>query len=435
MQCVIVGGGIAGISAAYWLAPHCRVTLIEQRSVLGGRASSVLDPESGEEVDTGQHLLMGCYRSTQRLFAGLGTAALLWRWRRWRIVFRSASGRSGVLSPVALLPGSLRLGAALARFQLLSVRDRVQLLVGMGKFVRARTTGMSVAQLLQKLRQPAAAVAAFWKPLGLATLNAELEEADAQLLQQVLRLAFLGSLEDSALVIPTRGLSVLVAPIKTWLQSYGGAVRLGVRVASILLRQGRVEGVETSDGEYMPADAVILALPPYALARLSLPLPLPTFQYSPIVTVYLWFDRSLPLPPITAFVGTTVQWMFYRQRLRFQGSSKFSACLALVVSAANALQRMPNQQLAAQLWAEVRSVFQLPMTLQPVRFRVMKEALATPLLSPPIHSQRPTVRTKIPNLFLAGDWIQTLLPATLESAAQSGEMAAQAVRQYLQQQR
>ncbi len=96
MRCIVVGGGIAGITAAWKLAPVCQVLLLEQRSVLGGRASSLVDRVSGEEVDTGQHLLMGCYQTTLQLLADLGTSQWLYQWRDWRIHFRTVEGKAAV---------------------------------------------------------------------------------------------------------------------------------------------------------------------------------------------------------------------------------------------------------------------------------------------------------------------------------------------------
>ncbi len=432
MRCIVVGGGIAGIAAAWKLAPVCQVLLLEQRSVLGGRASSLVDRVSGEEVDTGQHLLMGCYQTTLQLLADLGTPQWLYQWRDWRIHFRTVEGKAGVLSPGLRMSAAARFLRALVRFSLLSIPDRWRLIYGITKLVTSASAGQSCEQFLREVRQTPAAHQIFWRPLILATLNAEPADVDVSLLRTVVQQAFLGSVHEGAFVIPRRGLSALIAPITSWIQRYGGAVRLQAAVEQVCLNGDSAAGVQLRGGEVIPADVVVLAVPPYALQKLGVPITVPPLHYSPIFSIYLWFAEELPLPPMTALVGTTVQWVFHRQQLQFQTSSQFQTSLVLVISAARDLLSIPVSQLVEHCWEEVRSVFRLPPSVRPAHFRVMKEVKATPVFTPAVQLQRPAVQTPLQNVFLAGDWIQTGLPATIESAAYSGVLAATAVQQYLQ---
>jgi len=281
----------------------------------------------------------------------------------------------------------LRFLWALARFSLLSIPDRWRLVYGITRLVASATAGQSCEQFLHKVRQTSGLLRVFWRPLTLATLNAEPADVDVSLLRTVVQQAFLGSVREGAFVIPRRGLTALVAPIASWIQQYGGIVRLQSTVEKVCLNGDKASGVQLRGGEVVPADVVVLAVPPYAVQKLDVPIALPSLRYSSIFSIYLWFTEKLSLPPITALVGTTVQWVFHRQRLQFQTTSQFQTSLVLVISAANALLPIAVHRLVEQCWEEVRAAFQLPASVRPAHFRVMKEVKATPVLTPVVQLQ------------------------------------------------
>jgi hydroxysqualene dehydroxylase len=561
-HCIVVGGGFAGAAAAFGLVEAgWRVTLVEAKTTLGGRVYSLLDRETGEAIDNGQHLLMGCYESTLALLNALGTASMLRPQAAMRVDFidmigahdrndanempdarasqRKSQHKSQRQSPrihcldasmfSELLSGNAgnKIGMALGLMRLggLTLTERLQALVFMAALQtgaisnradrarRARATDFSphsaapkprqtALQLLRTWRQSDALITRLWEPIILATLNAQPAEADAALLVEVLQRAFFGSREASRLLLPRRELDTLLAPLSAWLEARGSAVRTGM-VKSFLLEdflesqdknqgenQGEnqrentaqhqsVCGVQLADGTELRADAVVSAVPPFALkkiiqqtltqtlaqtltqtltqtlAQTSAQTParaeknnhalerlqsgLEAFSFSPIVSVYLWFDRDFVPFDFAAMLGTTTQWIFNRRRLcdyppahaAPQAQQNASGGhLSLTVSASDDIIGASNDAIVERCMSEIRRAFAAefdaahPSPVQLLHARVVKEKLATPRITPALEPLRPNADVGVAGLVLAGDWTNTGLPATIESAAQSGLQAA-----------
>lgn len=428
MRVLVIGGGFAGIAAAWQLRKSAEVLLIERRSTLGGRATSLRDQTSGEEIDNGQHLLMGCYSSTIQLLKEIGTFHLLSQRKKWEIAFYEKGGRKAVLSP-APIPSAAAFLFSLLRFSLLPFPERLRLISGIVSLILRSPDGITAQEFFQHQKQTVEVQQKFWEPLALATTNTSTAVVEISLLRTVLRLGFLGSSHNRSFLFPTVGLSSLLAPFPQLLKQQGGSIVTGQMVTRIHTESNAVVAVEcTPSGQFFEADFYILALPPWHLRKLHLPLSLPKFSVSPIVTTYLWFTEELDLPEMSALIGTATQWVFHRQKFGFPRGEKFRTCLVLVTSAADRLITRSSAEIAYSCWEEVRQMFALPPTLTPAHYKVMKEHFATPIFSPRAHSQRPGTNTGISNLALAGDWTQTALPATIEGAVRSGYKAAEWIR-------
>jgi protoporphyrinogen oxidase len=289
-------------------------------------------------------------------------------------------------------------------------------------------TGLTCHEFFDQSRQPAEAVQRFWEPLVLATLNAPVSVAPAELLSTVLRLAFFGTTDDAKLLIPTGGLSDLIDPFAPWLAARGGTVHTSTSVDRIAIVGGRAVGAVLSDGSTIDADVVISAVPQRALARLvqasSIAPDLPEEpEMSPIVSVYLWYDRQWMSVDFAAALGTTVQWVFNKRRTT-------EGLVALTVSAASDIVGAPSEEIIRSCDVELRRLFGATVSTAMLKHGVViKEKLATPRFTPAAHGRRPgtdALHTHVRNLFLAGDWTQTHLPATLEGAARSGAAAIDA---------
>ena len=429
MKILVIGGGWSGIAAAIEATKRgATIVVVEERQYLGGRARSFVDRISGDEIDNGQHVMMGCYRALLHVAQTLGTEHLLERQASLRVAFVDSSSQIDILDSSAL-PGKRGLVLGLLRLRGISVYARLSA-IRLALFISlgwASGKGLTCAEFLRKHGQQADAIKRFWEPIVLATINAPLSSASAELLVSVMSLAFLGSSNDSQILIPTTGLSELIRPFEKWLTERGGRCIIGIGVEALEILDGKVCSVRLSNGTSIVADRVISCIPQRALHRLLIgsdmnQLRAKATPSSPIVSVYLWYDKQWMPTDFVAALGTTVQWVFDKRRIQ-QG------LVAVTVSAGSGIVMENSEDIVALCDAELRTLFPGMASATFKRGFVIKEKHATPLLTPEMLQERPAaseLTSMASNLFLAGDWTATGLPATLEGAARSGVIASTA---------
>lgn len=414
----IVGAGVSGLAAATRLLRHgCRnLTLFEARREAGGRTRSYIDSTTGDTLDNGQHLMMGCYRSTLEYVRQVGSDELLQRTPLW-IHFHEA-GRT-VPAILRLSPNS-NLLMALWRSRFLTPREKfaaTRLGLAIDASSAKNCEGMTCEALFAKLHQPAGLVKKLWAPIVLATINAPIEQASALLFVNVLREAFLSGSEASDLLLPTSGLSdLLIDPAIRTLKEKGVTIRLSIPVRAIEKHERSLRIATDDSAEDF--DAVIYC------GQSSDPLPpeirssLPEFEFSPIVNAYFWLDRPVLRGPVHEFLGTTLQWVF-------PWPSKYAAeRLALTVSAGNALAERTNEEIRHILWTDLCAAVPAAREARLMHHQIIREKRATPLITPALQQSRPLASTAMPGLFLGGDLVQNGLPATIEGAVRNGFTAA-----------
>ena len=423
---VVVGAGFAGLAAAVRLARGgARVTVVERRPFLGGRAYSFTDPATGEVIDNGPHALMGAYTEALDFLAEIGAGAKLRVQPRLHVTLADpVLGMGAVAAP--RVPGPLQAPAALLRYRLLSPADRLRLLVGALRLARRgeALADRTVAEALRDVGQSAAACARFWHPLAIATLNEAPELAAAGPFAAVLRRAFFAGARAARFALARVPLSELyTTDARRTIEQAGGTVATGASVTSLSLDGERADAVVLRDGRRIAADAVVLAVPCAALLRL-LPAPLaavPPFRAlaglgtSPIVSVHLWLDRPVRWgSPFLGLLGGRAQWLFDGGGYR----------VASVTSGARFWDDAGDDEISAEVLADARAVLPALAAACCVRSLVVRERHATLSLTPAADAVRPPVATPLANVFLAGDWVQTGLPATIEGAVQAGREAA-----------
>jgi hydroxysqualene dehydroxylase len=452
-HCVVLGGGVAGITAAVRLVERgFHVTLVEARADLGGRVQSFIDSTTGDIIDNGQHVLMGCYTSTLQLAATLGTTHVLRRQKALNVWFADCTNMEQEEVSIfalnasflpAILPAQIGMAVGMMRLHGLSIPEKYALMrfALRLQFGLVRPDGQTALHFLQEERQTARVIKRLWEPIILATLNAPVHAASATLFVTVLRLAFFAGGDAAHILLAETGLAELLGPARNWLQERGSCVVHGV-AKNLLVEHERVVGVnvKNNDGNVMTlkADTVISTLPAMPLfkilpetTRLQFPFSRwHEFPQSPIVSVLLWFDRAFMEQDFIALLGTTVQWVFNRRKI---GNAKaavverFPCHLSLTISAANGLEEHSSAEIVEVCLQDLRRTFPASRSAKLLHSRVMRERQATPLLTPFTESLRPDTRTPLQGLFLAGDWTKTGLPATIEGAVRSGEIAAEAV--------
>lgn len=418
----VVGGGVAGLSAASALAERgARVAVLEARPDLGGRTSTFIEPVTGERADNGQHILMGCYAETVAFLARIGARVELQPNLTMDVVDRE--GRSTRLACPAL-PAPLHLLAGLLRWDALGTRDRLSAL-------RMATRGSpgpaeTVAGWLARLGQSPRLVEMLWEPLAVAALNQPISVAAAApfaaVLERVLR-----SRTSSALGLPALPLGDLFGKSsRAFIEGRGGSVRLGVRAGLEFSADQRATVVV--HGEGVPARAVIVAVEWHALSRLCANPPAALRDVwdaaratpaSAIVSAHAWFDRRVMDVPFCGLPGREWQWAFDVGA----GWGGRSSHVSLTASAADAMAQWSNDALSSSALATLRGVFPAARDAVVRRVAVIRERRATFSVAPGV-PPRPDNATAVSGLFLAGDWIGNPLPATIEGAVTSGHRAA-----------
>jgi hydroxysqualene dehydroxylase len=440
---VVIGGGFAGLSAGVALADQgFRVAVLERKPALGGRAYSFADPDTGDFVDNGQHVLMGCYGATLDFLKRVGSSDKLVVHDDLEIDMLDGPGQSATVR-AAHLPGPMHMAAALMRYRHLSVGERMSAmtagmrLLGMHRRDEGILEKLTVVELMNKLGQSQRAREAFWYPISIATLNDEPESSSAMLLATVLKRAFFGRRADSSFVYPKIGLSELYCTgAKKIIEDAGGLVESRAIVEALELGEGgRIASVRLRDGRRLGASNFIAAVPPHHLLRF-LPENAVADQFfsrfaglgtSPIVCVHAWFDRPVTHSAFVGFIGTTTQWLFNKRRIFELHGETHPGYLSFVISGARKIVDQSNDELLDVVMADLRRMIPAANEAKLIKALVLKEKQATMAPDVRSHELRPTAETPICNFFLAGDWIQTGLPATIESAVIAGRAAADIV--------
>jgi squalene-associated FAD-dependent desaturase len=433
---IVIGAGLAGLAAAVRLidAGH-RVTLIEATKAGGGRARSFVDPASGRELDNGQHLVMGCYRETLAFLRQIGVHDGIYFQRDLAIDMVKPGGkRAKLLCPP--LPAPLHLAAGLLTMRGVGVLHKAAALRAgllLSGEVRRPDDNETCDAWLRRLGQTAGIRAIFWEPLIWATLNDDPLVASAAMLMAVLERAFMSTRDASRLGVPRVPLSRLyVDQALAYLRERGAVIHLGQPVRALRVVDQAIAGVVLKSGEQLDADQVISAVPPPALLDM---LPgtwpnHPIFQdvarlgASPIINLWLVVDRAPFDDPFLGLVSSELHWLFNRSRI--EGHSGGEALLGVTISAARASLEDSQEALVGLFNAEMRRYFPgRPYTIRHVK--VIKEKRATISHAAGTYHRRPEAQSPLRGLYLAGDWVRTGLPATIESAVQSGHDAAAAL--------
>ncbi len=419
---VIVGGGIAGIAAAIRLAEAgVRVVLLETRRKLGGRATSFNDVRTGEVIDNCQHVAMGCCTNYIDLCRRLGVLDKI-EWRR-EVHWVEAGGRTSTIRP-GLLPAPGHFTGSFLGVKFLTLAEKAALARAMVAIIatdrglhRARTFG----DWLREHHQPAGVVEKFWSPVVVSACNLDVDRVCAATALHVFQEGFLAHRDAATVGVSRVPLLELYDRAEEVIASSGGELRLGQSVQSV-----RERAVVTVDGQTLGADAVILAVPPERAARLIDPAVaarddrfarLGEITHSPILGVHMTFDRPvLPLHS-AVLVSRPTQWVFRKDS---EGRK-----LHAVISAADDWVALTEDEITRRVVADLVACFPDARDAAVVSSRPVKEKLATFAATPEIEAIRPATVGES-RILLAGDYVQTGWPATMEGAARSGYMAAAA---------
>ena len=440
---MIIGGGLAGLAAASVLAAKgLAVTVLESRPRLGGRASSIVDRDTGETIDNCQHVSMGCCTSFRRFCEQTGCADLFET--QPELHFVGPPGLAKIVRFAASsLPAPLHLASSFLKMPWFTFAEKRQIAFGLRALAKDRSaTDRSFQEWLDGQHQSETVQRRFWHLVLVSALSESLDRISFRHARKVFIDGFLASHSGWQVSIPTVPLDdVYESRIATTLRNAGVEIRTKAGVRRLLIEEGRVAGVELRDGSRLSGDEFVLAVPHY-LVRAMLPeelsqrsefAALDRLETAPIASVHLWYDQPLTDLPHATFVDRLSQWMFNRTVLSDAAAAsssggdaeKENGCrLQVVISAANDLSSLSEQEVIAKVDAELREVWPEDRGARLLHGRMITEhrAVFSPLQG--VDELRPVQQSSIPNLQLAGDWTRTGWPATMEGAVRSGYLAS-----------
>ncbi|PXA85150.1 hypothetical protein DMC47_38035 [Nostoc sp. 3335mG] len=404
----VIGAGLAGLSAAVALTQAgYRVTLSEAARQAGGRCRSYRDPQLGLTIDNGNHLVLSGNHAVRAYLATIGAGERLAGPEEARFPFVDVrSGDRWTLAP----------NAGPIPWWLFSKQRRVPGTRPLDYLALARLMGASSEQTTGQVLRPRGAL---WERLLdtflVSALNTPAKEGSAALAGAIVRetLAKGGAACRPLIAEPTLA-AAFVDPALAWLEARGASIRLGRRLRALELGE-RVTALDFADGreEIAGDEPIVLAVPAWVAADLIPGLSVPDRHHA-IVNAHFLATPPADAAPITGVIGGTAEWVF-----------AFPDRLSTTTSAADALAEEDREAVARKLWVDVAKVHDLPPELP--RWQIVTEKRATFSATPEQEKRRPGTRSSHDNLFLAGDWTKTGLPATIEGAIRSGRTAAAAV--------
>lgn len=437
---LVIGGGLAGLSAAAYLVKNkFDVTLLEASPKLGGRVYSFFDAKTNTEIDNGQHILMGCYSDTLSLlkmtnaYQHFHIAADGKNQKRLVINYLDRNQKEFKLQS-SDLPYPFNLLSALLSFNAFSVKDKLLMIKFFIKikFIDSeKLWDLNVKQWLKNENQSDNVIKTFWEIISIGALNTSTEKASAKIFCDILKEIFWKDKTSSLIILPSLPLSKsFIEPIYNYLIKNNCNVRLSEKCVSLEINNNQIDKVITTSANsskqnvYDNFDVVVSAVPFFALKKLLDKNYLSIqseFNYSSILNIYFWLTQdatnkfSFINKEFYAFNNSELHWLFNKQ-----------THWNIVISNADKFMEMPKEIIFNFVLDELKNF--IPIRQDDIsEYKIIKEKKATFIPDKKTLKNRPSVETNFNNLFLAGDWIDTKLPATIESAVKSGRLAAEKI--------
>jgi zeta-carotene desaturase len=436
----IIGGGVAGMSAACALAESgFRVHLIERRGYLGGRASSYLHPGVNEVIDNCQHVLFGCCTNLRGFYKRIGVENRI-HWTAGMTMIEPGGRRSRLGPTFPPLPAPLHGALSFLTADAFTLGDKLAI----GHAIRAMMrpdeflgSHESLGDWLRRHRQTPGAMNRFWRLVIASALNAEIDDCSVYYAAKVVRELFLNSVEAGSMGMSTVPLRELYSPVADYVASRGGRVSLNTAVDGAswddaaqswtVITRSAGEGARSVKSEF-----VIAALSFEAMGKLLPALPaapgtamlaeqIANLVHWPICSVHLWFDREITDLEHAVLLDREIHWLYNQSKLQ----SRPGNYVELVVSATRVFAALPREAAIDQALRELAEYFPLVRQAKVDKVAFIKEVRATFGVPPGVSANRPDDISPWPKFYLAGDWADTGWPSTMESAARSGHLAAE----------
>ncbi|PKL88743.1 MAG: hypothetical protein CVV23_08635 [Ignavibacteriae bacterium HGW-Ignavibacteriae-2] len=425
---IVIGGGLAGLSCSCSLIESgAEVILLEASPKLGGRAYSFIDENTGDIIDNGQHIMMGCYENTIEFLNQIDAAEQLLIQDELRVPFVMNDGSIHFLSssnnryPINLL-------RSIIKFTALSIKERIRVLdlfLDLLCFEEEDLIDLTVKEWLLNESQDENSIKILWEVLAIGTLNSKIEEASAGVFVNVLKRIFLGGQEASKIMLPINGLSEMyVAPAAEFIRRRGGTIVVSERVTGVTFESDEVVRIDTNKNSYTEFDFVVSTIPLHALSKIEsiekiLNLQLNQIKYSPILSINIWLSKNEFTESFYALVDSDIHWLF-----------NHGSYISLVTSAAEGLINLTDEEIMRKTISQLSNNFCVFSPDLILSYKILKEKRATYIPSSESIICRNRITDSFGNFILAGDWTELMLPATIESAVLSGRKAAAKILEY-----
>lgn len=411
---IILGGGIAGLSAASFLAAKGYQTeIIETSPKLGGRAYSFYDQFSGYSFDNGQHIMMGCYKETLSFFELIGATGNITIQKNLDIRFLKQGFKEYRLK-ASSAPYPFNLLSALLNYEAVSFQEKISFLkifLKIPLYSSRDLKRISVKEWLLQENVSENAIKSFWEIICIGAMNTETELASAEMFIKILKEIFFKGRKNSLIIIPNSGLSdTYCNPAEEFITKNNGIISKGESVEGISMRNNKVINIKTDKRVIEDFDFVISAIPYYSLKRIIPQIKELPFIYSPILSAQIILKSAKLDDTFWGLIDSPVHWIFSK-----------GTHLSVVISSAHKFVNLENDAIKKIILDEL---FEYTCIEEDdiLSCRILKEKRATFIPGNNILDKRPRVNTLLSNFYLAGDWVKTGLPATLESAVLSARM-------------
>ncbi len=419
---VVIGSGFAGLSAASYLSNNNhKVQILESSPKPGGRAYSFEDKETGIVIDNGQHILMGCYKETLDFLKLVCADKNLIRQQSLSIKFVKENFEMCELKASHLFY-PLNLLLAFFSYSAVSSKDKLMLLKFFGKlyfYSDDELKNLSLMDWLRKEEQTENLIKSFWEILAIGALNADINKASAKIFADILKEIFFRGNRAASIILPSVGLTeTYCCDAIKFIENNNGEIFFSEQVTDLVIKENQVVEIKTTDRVIKDFDYVISAVPIYSLKNIiqnNSFLNEFTPDYSSILTVHIFLKENRFENTFYGLIGSPVQWVFNK-----------GTHLTIVISNADAYMESSKEEIFEMVLHELKKYILLDKN-EVESFKVIKEKRATFIPSNDILDKRPGTITPYKNLFLAGDWTNTGLPATIEGAVKSGKVAADAL--------
>ncbi|CAH0247441.1 15-cis-phytoene desaturase [Massilia sp. Bi118] len=439
-QVVVIGGGLAGLSCAVALADQgLKVTVLEAAPGLGGRASSWAEANTGDVVDIGPHIFHSEYHNMTAFLERMGTSRLItWQPRK---VLTIASKPDALPLKHAPLPPPLSLMPSILKAPGLHLEDYLSMakvaMRGM-EFGEEEVDKLDAESALDFLRRKGVSedlIDWWWRFAAMVVTNVPLERCSAASLLRIH--AQLSGYRELHFGFGAVGLGELYTDQATKIiEDAGGRVLTGTKVASLLLDRG-VDGVLLEDGTKIFAETVVSAVPPQQLFEMlppSLAAQAPfalcdSFEPSPYISCYLWFDRELKTERFFSHLWSPrrLNYDFYDLCQIRHGWQGRPTVIASNIIYSHRAQGMSDEDIVRETIGEISEFAPLAAQAKVVHADIHRITMAIPCPTVGFERKRPAARTSVPGLMLAGDWTRTHVACTMEGAVKSGFTAAEQV--------
>lgn len=423
-RCLIIGGGVAGLTAASILSSKkIAVTLIESSPKLGGRTYSFIDKETDTIIDNGQHIMMGCYKEALSFLKLIGAENNFHYQKNLllKIIDRNKN-QFNLDASTSFYPFNLIL--AIKNYNAFNFNDKISFILFLLRLPIISKNSLrksSVREWLENENQNIDIIKNFWEILCVGALNTNLEKASAFVFYEVLMQIFFKGNFASTIILPKYGLSEsIIKPAISFIEKNDGAIIASEIVREVFVKNQKIVLIKTDKMIYDNFDYIISAIPLYSLEKIITKKTLGInleLEYSTIVNIHIWLKDINLQEKFYGLLNSPLHWIFVKEKH-----------INIVISDADYLADKSKEEIFKLVIDELIQYTSI-VSEDILQYKIIKEKRATIVPAVDILNKRPDSRTPIKNFFLAGDWTNTGLSSTIESAVKSGRIAAENVIQ------